>query len=49
MVYYHGIAGSGIESWDKMFKKFQVNKIASEKTKLLYGLSASKEPWALER
>lgn len=49
MVYYYGIADSGIEAWDWMFKKFEINKIASEKTKLLYGLSAIKEPWALER
>ena len=49
MVYYYGIAGSGIEEWDWMFKRFEANKIASEKTKLLYGLSAIKEPWALER
>ncbi|XP_066914391.1 glutamyl aminopeptidase-like isoform X2 [Clytia hemisphaerica] len=49
LVYYYGIKNSGIEAWDTMFKKFQNNKIASEKTKLLYGLAAIQEPWALER
>ena len=49
LVYYYGIKNSGIEVWDKMFGKFLNNTIASEKTKLLYGLSAIQEPWALER
>ena len=49
LVYYYGIQSSGVEAWDRMFKVFQKNKIASEKTKLLYGLSAIQEPWALER
>ncbi|XP_066914385.1 glutamyl aminopeptidase-like [Clytia hemisphaerica] len=49
LVYYYGIKNSGIEAWDEMFEKFLNNKIASEKTKLLYGLSAIQEPWALER
>ena len=49
MVYYYGIQSSGVEAWDRMFKVFQENKVASEKTKLLYGLAAIQEPWALER
>ena len=49
MVYYYGIQSSGVETWDKLFKTFRNNKIASEKNKLLYGLAAIQEPWALER
>ncbi|XP_028402372.1 glutamyl aminopeptidase-like [Dendronephthya gigantea] len=49
MIYYHGIANTGYEEWDKLFVKFLNATVASEKSKLLYGLAGSKQPWVLQR
>lgn len=49
VIYYYGIANTGYEEWDELFKKYQSTTVASEKSKLLYGLSGSSEPWLLRR
>ena len=49
MIYYHGIANTGYEEWDKLFEIYLNATAASEKNKLLYGLAGSREPWVLRR
>ena len=49
MIYYNGIANTGYEQWDKLFEIYRTATAASEKSKLLYGLAGSKEPWILRR
>jgi len=49
LVYYYGVANGGVEEWDFVFKRYQDNKIASEKSKLLYALAGTKEAWLIDR
>ncbi|CAB3992820.1 glutamyl aminopeptidase-like isoform X1 [Paramuricea clavata] len=49
LIYYHGIANTGYKEWDRLFKRYSSTTAASEKSKLLYGLGGSKEPWVLRR
>ena len=49
MIFYHGIANTGYEEWDKLFEFYRNATAASEKSKLLYGLAGSGEPWVLRR
>lgn len=49
LVYYYGIASSGQDEWDWLFDKFLKTKEASEKSKLMYALAGSREPWILTR
>jgi len=49
LVYYYGILRGGKEEWDFLFGIYTKNQIASEKTKLLYGLSAIQEAWMIDR
>merc|ERR1711990_715191 len=49
LVYYYGILRGGEEEWNFLFDIYKKNQIASEKTKLLYGLSAIQEPWMIDR
>ncbi|CAB4036941.1 glutamyl aminopeptidase-like isoform X1 [Paramuricea clavata] len=47
VIYYHGIANTGIKEWQKLFEIHQYSTVASERRQLLHGLSASKEPTIL--
>ena len=49
LVYFYGVYFGGKEEWDFVFDRYMKNKIASEKTKLMYALSAVKEPWIINR
>ncbi|XP_055851688.1 glutamyl aminopeptidase-like isoform X1 [Episyrphus balteatus] len=49
-IYFHGMAQAGTEeTWDQMWDLFKYETDASEKAKLMQGLSAIKEPWILQR
>ena len=49
-VYYYGMFVLGNEElWNKMWNLFVAETDASEKVKLMYGLSAVQEPWILSR
>lgn len=49
-VYYYGMFAVGNEElWNKMWDLFVSEPDASEKIKLMYGLSAVQEPWILSR
>ena len=49
LVYFYGIANGGRKEWDFAFDQFKKTTIASERRKILYGLSASSEPWIVQR
>jgi hypothetical protein len=49
LVYFYGILNGGVEEWDFMWDQFMKTQVASEKYKLLYGLSAAREPWVVDR
>jgi len=49
-VYYYGIQSVGSqEDWDAVWELFVNESDASEKSKLMYGLSAIQIPWILQR
>lgn len=49
-VYYYGMLTSGNEEiWNKVWDLFVSETDASEKVKLMYGLSAIQEPWIISR
>ncbi|KAI8123273.1 Glutamyl aminopeptidase [Lucilia cuprina] len=49
-VYYYGMLALGNEEiWNQVWELFVTEKDASEKVKLMYGLSAIQEPWILSR
>lgn len=48
-MYFYGIKNGGVKEWDFAFEQFQKTTIASERRKILYGLSGSSEPWILSR
>ncbi|XP_059219771.1 glutamyl aminopeptidase [Stomoxys calcitrans] len=49
-IYYYGMFDSGDEEkWNKMWDLFVNEEDASEKAKLMYGLSAVQVPWILSR
>ena len=47
LVYYYGIANTGLEEWKWLFDKFMNTSEASEKSKLMYALAGSRETWIL--
>ncbi|XP_073818649.1 aminopeptidase A-like [Musca autumnalis] len=50
IIYYYGMQRVGKQQqWEQMWDIFVVESDASEKTKLMYGLSAIREPWILRR
>jgi len=49
LVYFYGIKNGGVKEWDFAFEQFQKTTIASERRKILYGLSGASEPWILAR
>ena len=49
LIYFYGVHDGGVEEWEHVFERYRNNKIASEKTKLMYALAATKEPWLLDR
>jgi len=46
-VYYYGIANTGFEEWQWFFNKFLNTTDASEKSKMMYALAASRKTWIL--
>ncbi|XP_017474764.1 PREDICTED: glutamyl aminopeptidase-like [Rhagoletis zephyria] len=46
-VYYYGAYAANEQSWNKMWELFVNESDASEKSKLMYGLSAVQVPWIL--
>ncbi|XP_053945175.1 glutamyl aminopeptidase-like [Anastrepha ludens] len=46
-VYYYGVFAADEESWQKMWELFVNETDATEKLKLMYGLSAVQVPWIL--
>lgn len=49
MVYYYGVLNGGEKEWNFLYQRYLNNKIATEKTKLMYGMSAIQEPWMINR
>ena len=49
LVYFYGIKNGGVDEWDFAFEQFQKTTIASERRKILHGLSGASEPWILSR
>ena len=47
LVYYYGISNTGEEEWNWLYEKFLNTSEASEKSKLMYALAASRETWIL--
>lgn len=47
LVYYYGIANTGLEEWQWLFNKFLNTTDASEKSKMMYALAGSREIWIL--
>ena len=47
LIYYYGIANTGLEEWNWLFSKYLNTTEASEKSKLMYALAGSREPWIL--
>lgn len=50
LIYYYGMQNAGTpEAWEQMWQMFLKESDASEKVKLMYGLSGIKVPWLLQR
>lgn len=49
LVYFYGIKNGGVKEWDFAFGQFQNTTVASERRKILYGLSGVSEPWIIRR
>lgn len=50
LVYYYGMASVGNEAnWNTMWALYLAEADASEKVKLMYGLSGIEVPWILKR
>lgn len=49
LVYYYGISNTGEEEWNWLYEKFLNTTEASEKSKLMYALAASRETWILNK
>lgn len=50
IVYYYGMLTLGDEEvWNQVWQLFTSENDASEKSKLMYGLSAVQQPWILSR
>ena len=49
MVYYYGVYNGDASDWEFILDRYKTNQIASEKTKLIYALAATQEPWLLDR
>ena len=47
--YCYGIKNGGYEEWEFAFNRYKQETVASEKIKLLYGLSCSETPWILNK
>ena len=49
MCYFYGIMNGGEKEWEFAFKQYRNTTLATERIKLLYGMSAIQEPWMIER
>ena len=47
--YFYGIMNGGEKEWEFAFKQYKNTTLATERIKLLYGMSAIQEPWMIER
>ena len=49
IVYHTAIKFGGLEEWEFMWEKYQNSIDATEKSRILYSLTGTKEPWLLNR
>ena len=49
IVYHTAIKFGGLEEWEFMWEKYQTSIDATEKSRILYALTGTKEPWLLNR
>ena len=49
VVYCAAIENGGIEEWKFAWQQYQEANVAAEKTRLLYALGCTKEPWIQSR
>ncbi|XP_065674673.1 aminopeptidase Ey isoform X2 [Hydra vulgaris] len=49
IVYYYGVYNGGEKEWDFLYNQYLTSTVASERTKLFYGMSASQETWLIDR
>lgn len=49
IVYHTAIKFGGLEEWEFMWEKYQKSIDATEKSRILYALTGTKEPWLLNR
>lgn len=49
IVYHTAIKFGGIEEWEFMWQRYQASVDPTEKSRILYALSGTKEPWLLNR
>ena len=49
IVYHTAIKFGGLEEWEFMWEKYQNSIDATEKSRILYALTGTKEPWLLNR
>lgn len=47
LVYYYGIANTGLDEWQWLFNKFLNTTDASEKSKMMFALAGSTQTWIL--
>lgn len=48
-MYHTAIKFGGVEEWEFLWKKYQDTIDPTEKSRMIYALSGSKEPWLLNR
>ncbi|XP_050532031.1 glutamyl aminopeptidase-like isoform X2 [Daktulosphaira vitifoliae] len=49
IVYYYGMASGSVDEWNQLWKLFLSEHEPQERIKLMYALTAVKEPWILTR
>lgn len=49
IVYHTAIKFGGIEEWEFMWQRYQDSVDPTEKSRILYALAGTKEPWLLDR
>ncbi|XP_031556341.1 glutamyl aminopeptidase-like [Actinia tenebrosa] len=49
VVYYYGVRLGGVKEWDFLYSQYNETKDPYTKNKILYGLSATNDPWITDR
>lgn len=49
VVYSVGVKYADEQTWTEVFRRFQAEKVATEKRKLMYALTSSRNPGILKR